>query len=271
VSPLELIGYLACALIDISLGLIGAGGSILMIPVLVFLFDMPPILATSYSLFVVGITSFVSATGRFRAGDVLLRSALTFGFSSMVTVLFIRHFIIPYIPKHIGNIGKAIVSYDLICMMLFAFLMILAAIFMLGNTEKQDMVCTNSPGKTFRMVCYALLIGTVTGFLGAGGGFLIIPVMTLLMGLPIKKAVGTSLAIVALNSLLGFANDLGRISFDWQFLTLITIIALAGSLFGGLIAKQINSIKLKAFFALFVLSLGIILITSEIYKFLIAV
>jgi len=264
---MELIGYLACVSIGISLGLIGAGGSILMVPVLVFLFHMPPVLATSYSLFVVGVTSFFAATGKFRKGDVLIGSALTFGLISMIVVVAIRHFIIPVIPKTFGSLGKAPISYDLLCIVLFACLMILAAIVMInknGKAQAENIPCSDG---LLRSIPYALLVGTVTGFLGAGGGFMLIPVMTLLLGMDIKKAVGTSLAVVALNSLSGFANDLDHVDINWKFLLIISAIALLGSIVGAQLADRINSKRLKACFGWFVLILGILIITREGYNF----
>ncbi|MHA4896098.1 sulfite exporter TauE/SafE family protein [Pedobacter sp. PWIIR3] len=266
-----IVGFVACALIGISLGLIGAGGSILMVPVLVFLFHMPPLIASSYSLFVVGATSMFSAAGKFHKGDVLLGSALAFGITSMAAVLTVRHFIIPLIPRHLGMIGHADVSYDLLSMLLFGLLMIVAAVCMVNKTSDSQIVAEGQSGKMIKMVSYALLVGCVTGFLGAGGGFLIIPVMTLLLGIDMKKAVGTSLAVVALNSLSGFANDLSRIDINWSFLSMITLIALGGSISGGLISSRINVARLKACFAWFVLSLGITIITAECYGFLRAV
>ncbi|WP_316817588.1 sulfite exporter TauE/SafE family protein [Pedobacter nyackensis] len=265
---MELIGYLACASIGISLGLIGAGGSILMVPVLVFLFDMPPILATSYSLFVVGITSFFAATGKFRKGDVLIGSALAFGLTSMIVVVAIRHFIIPVMPKSFGHLGNAPVSYDLLCIVLFACLMILAAIVMINKGRKDDVENIPANGNLLSTIPYALLVGIVTGFLGAGGGFMLIPVMTLLLGMDIKKAVGTSLAVIALNSLSGFVNDLDHVDINWKFLLIISAIALVGSVAGARLADRINSKRLKACFGWFILILGILIITREGYNFL---
>ncbi|TKC09170.1 sulfite exporter TauE/SafE family protein [Pedobacter frigoris] len=264
---MELIGYCACALIGISLGLIGAGGSILMVPVLVFLFRMPPVLATSYSLFVVGITSFFAATGKFRKGDVLVGSALTFGLTSMVAVVAIRQFVIPIMPKSFGHLGHATLSYDLLSIVLFACLMILAAIVMINKSGKTDCVTMEGSSSFMLSIPYALLIGTVTGFLGAGGGFILIPVMTLMLGMDIKKAVGTSLAVVALNSLSGFANDLNHVDINWKFLLVISAMALLGSIAGARIADRVNSKKLKAGFGWFILMLGILIITRECYSF----
>lgn len=265
---MELIGYLACASIGISLGLIGAGGSILMVPVLVFLFHMPPVLATSYSLFVVGVTSFFAATGKFRKGDVLIGSALTFGLTSMLVVIGIRHFIVPVIPESFGSIGNAPVSYDLLCIFFFACLMIVAAIFMISKSREVHVESIPCSGGLLKSIPYALLVGTVTGFLGAGGGFMLIPVMTLLLGLDIKKAVGTSLAVVALNSLSGFANDLDHVDLDWKFLLIISAIALLGSVAGAKLADRVNSKRLKACFGWFVLILAMLIITRESYNFL---
>ncbi|MES2827946.1 MAG: sulfite exporter TauE/SafE family protein [Bacteroidota bacterium] len=265
---MEVIGYIACALIGISLGVIGAGGSILTVPVLVFVFHVPPVMATSYSLFVVGVTSLFSAAGKFRKGDVLLGPAITFGLTSMAIVLLIRHYIIPHMPKYLGTLGNASFSYDLLCMLLFSGLMIVAAFFMINKNGRDCDTHGGGSRDLLKVIPYALMVGVVTGFLGAGGGFLIIPVMTLLLGIDMKKAVGTSLAVVALNSLSGFANDVNHITIDWEFLLIITLIALIGSISGAFIAGRINAKKLKGYFGWFVLGLGVIIFTAECYTFL---
>ena len=259
-----MIGYLASLIIGISLGLIGGGGSILTVPVMVYLFGLQPLLATSYSLFVVGSTSLVGAYNNFRKGLVNVKATLLFGASSIVTVFLTRKFLVPAIPKDIVTVGNVAITESLLTMVLFAVLMLVASISMIRNKkvaveEKECRDCV----RFSKLVIYGIVIGLVTGLLGAGGGFLLIPALVLLLKLPMKKAIGTSLAIIALNSLIGFTGDLGHFSIDWFFLFKITTIAVAGIFIGGALSKKIPGDKLKKGFGWFVLVMGVYIIVKE--------
>jgi len=251
---MEILGFLACALIGISLGLIGAGGSILTMPVLVYLFNVPPILATSYSLFVVGTTSLLAAAEKSRRSEVLMAPALTFGLISMVVVMAVRHYLIPALPKS---------NYNAISLILFGGLMIAVAYSMIRRSE---VTAKTSSESFFALLLYAVLIGLVTGLLGAGGGFLLIPVLTQLLGLDMKKAAGTSLAVIALNALAGFALDLAHVPIHWSLLLSITFIAVTGSLVGSALCRKIRSQKLQVGFGWFVLVLGVVILCAEATK-----
>lgn len=266
----KVIAYLASALIGISLGLIGGGGSILTVPVLVYLFGISPLLSTSYSLFIVGSTSLVGALDNFKKGLVNVKTALLFGISSIITVFVTRKFIIPLIPKQILQVGNFTLTENILTMVLFAILMVLAAIAMIKSGSKQiteSEIKTNvvTRGKIGKLLFYGVAIGIVTGLLGAGGGFLLIPTLVILMGLPMKEAVGTSLLIIAMNSLLGFTGDLGHFKMDWLFLMQITSIAIVGIFIGGFMAKRIDGSKLKKGFGYFVLIMGFYIIIKEIF------
>lgn len=265
-ANMEFLGYIASALIGISLGLIGGGGSILTVPVMVYLFKVQPLLATSYSLFIVGSTSLFGAASNYKKGLVSVKTAFLFGLSSIATVFFTRKFIIPAIPSEIFTIGNITVTESLLTMVLFAVLMVIAAVSMIR--KKQECVQDDVVGKRARLsrlLLYGCAIGLVTGLLGAGGGFLLIPTLVLLIGMPMKEAVGTSLFIIALNSLIGFAGDLGHFVIDWKFLSTVTAIAVAGIFIGGAIAKKIEGEKLKKGFGWFVLLMGIYIIIKEIF------
>lgn len=263
---MEIIAYAASALIGISLGLIGGGGSIMTVPVLVYLFGTNPLLATSYSLFIVGSTSMVGAYNKYRKGLVSIKTALLFGLTSISTVFATRKFIIPLIPEHIAQIGSLELTAGIITMVLFAILMIVAASAMINSGSKKEIrkqtneIKLNVP----KLLGYGVAIGLATGILGAGGGFLLIPTLVLLVGLPMKEAVGTSLLIIALNSLIGFTGDLGHFKIDWAFLIRITAIAIAGIFIGGALNTKINGAKLKKGFGWFVLIMGIYIITKEL-------
>ncbi|MBC7383010.1 MAG: sulfite exporter TauE/SafE family protein [Bacteroidia bacterium] len=267
---MEIIGFALAAFVGISLGLIGGGGSILTVPILVYVMGVSPLLATSYSLFIVGSTSMVGAFNNWRKGFVQIKTALLFGLSSISTVFITRKFIIPAIPKHILSVGKFDLTENILTMVLFAILMLVASVAMIKNGNKKEVEQTTDklPAKKInlpKLLMYGIAIGLATGLLGAGGGFLLIPTLVLLVGLPMKEAVGTSLLIIALNSLIGFTGDLGHFVMDWVFLTKITAIAVAGIFVGGYISKKIDGAKLKKAFGWFVLIMGIYILIKEIF------
>jgi uncharacterized membrane protein YfcA len=264
----NIIAYLASALIGISLGLIGGGGSILTVPVLVYLFGVSPLLSTSYSLFIVGSTSLVGTFNNLKYGLVNVKTALLFGISSIATVFLTRKFLIPLIPKELFTVGSFVVTENIMTMLLFALLMVAAAASMIKSGAQKEEIKTlqkEESGKIFKLLLYGVAIGAVTGLLGAGGGFLLIPTLVILMGLPMKEAVATSLMIIAMNSLLGFTGDLGHFKIDWPFLLEITAIAIAGVFIGGFIGKKIDGNKLKKGFGYFVLVMGFYIIIKEVF------
>ncbi len=259
---MQVVGYIASLFIGISLGLIGGGGSILTVPVLVYLFSISPTLAISYSLFIVGFTSLVGAFNNYRKGLINFKTVLLFGSSSITTVFITRKFIIPFLPDVFFKIGSFKVTHSLFVMVVFAILMFTASISMIRNRKVE--IEKKTKEKHWILVMYGVLIGLVTGFLGAGGGFLLIPALVILMKLPIKRAIGTSLLIIALNSLIGFTGDIGRHTIDWEFIIIVTAIAITGIFIGGYFNQKVNSEKLKKGFGWFVLIMGIYIILKEI-------
>lgn len=260
---MEIAGYIASLFIGVSLGLIGGGGSILTVPVLVYLFSISPTLAISYSLFIVGVTSLVGAYNNYRKGLVNFKTVLLFGSSSITTVFVARKFIIPKLPDVFFKIGSFNVTHSLFVMVVFAILMLAASISMIKNkTVEASSKVKTSPHV---LVLYGMLIGLVTGFLGAGGGFLLIPALVILMKLPMKEAIGTSLLIIALNSLIGFLGDLGRHPIDWVFIIIISAIAATGIFIGGYFNQRVNSEKLKRGFGWFVFVMGSYILIKEIF------
>lgn len=262
---MQMLGYVASLLIGISLGMIGGGGSILTVPVLVYLFSINPVLSTSYSLFVVGSASLVGAYKNYLKGFVSIKIAALFGLSSITTVFFTRKFLIPNLPENFGSIGRFQITQALVIMILFAILMIIAALLMINERAKNtDNTTGGKKSNLLKLLIFGVAIGLVTGLLGAGGGFLLIPALVLLLKLPMKEAIGTSLLIIALNSLIGFTGDIGHFTIDWFFLFKITFIAIAGIIIGGAIGKKISGDKLKKGFGWFVLLMGIYIIIHEI-------
>ena len=258
---MEVAGYIASLFIGVSLGLIGGGGSILTVPVLVYLFAISPTIAISYSLFIVGFTSLVGAYNNFRKGLINFKTVFLFGSSSITTVFIARKFIIPFLPDVFFTLGSFVATHSLFVMIVFAVLMLAASVSMIKG--RMEISVTSTKQKPWMLVLYGVLIGLVTGFLGAGGGFLLIPALVILMKLPMKKAVGTSLLIIALNSLIGFLGDIGRHPIDWLFVIIITAIAIAGIFIGGYFSQKVDGIKLKKAFGCFVLIMGIYIIVKE--------
>lgn len=256
-----IMGYVAALFIGISLGLIGGGGSILTVPVFVYLFRVPPIVATSYSLFVVGSTSLIGSLSNYRKQWVDLKIASLIGFSSVSTVLVIRKFIIPLIPETISA-GGFVVSFATITMTLFALLMIISSVYMIRKRIViKGSACAKSLGI---LLLYGIGIGLLTGFLGAGGGFLLIPALVLIIRLPMIRAVGTSLAIIAANSLVGFLADSGHYNVNWSLLIPVSVAAGGGVFIGRFFSDKIHSENLRKGFGWFVLITGVYILYHEI-------
>lgn len=262
---MELIGYLASVIIGISLGLIGGGGSILTVPVLVYLFHTEPVLATSYSLFIVGTTSLVGAIPKYRQNLVSIKTALIFGIPSIAAVFFTRKFLVPLIPVHLFRLGNFEITKGVFIMVVFALLMIAASYSMIRNGIKEKEEPAPQRFNYPMILLEGTVVGILTGLVGAGGGFLIIPALVLFSKLPMKMAVGTSLLIIAAKSLIGFTGDLSHYSLNWKLLLIVTAAAIAGIFLGNAINKKIQGEKLKKGFGWFVLIMGIYIIIKEIF------
>jgi uncharacterized protein len=260
---MDYIGYLAASLIGISLGLIGGGGSILTVPILVYLFAVKPEQATSYSLFIVGITALFGAIRHYKMGNLQIKSGLYFAISSILSLLFIRKIVLPKIPTTLFIVGNFEITKNILIMVVFALLMVAASASMIIKTKEN-----NNPTDTnyLHLSIIGFLVGLVTGFLGAGGGFLIIPALIFFAGLPMKKAVGTSLLIIFINSLIGFGGDvLNGVILNYQLLVPLSAIAIIGMFIGTALSKKIDGAKLKPAFGWFVLVMGIYIIAKEIF------
>jgi len=262
---MEILAYFASALIGISLGLIGGGGSILTVPVMVYLFGVNPLLATSYSLFIVGTTSLVGAYQNWKNNLININTALLFGLSSISTVFIIRKFFIPFLPTHLFSISGFQVTSNMMTMVLFALLMLAASFSMISEKKARQPDLSTPSGNALKVLLYGVGIGVTTGLLGAGGGFLLIPTLVILLGLPMKEAVGTSLMIIALNSLVGFAGDLGHFQIDWPLLLKVSAIAIAGVFLGTFLSSKIDGGKLKKGFGWFVFIMGGYIILKELF------
>ncbi len=263
----QIFGYLFSALIGVSLGLIGGGGSILTVPILVYLFHINPVQATSYSLFVVGVTSLTGAWSKFREGLIDLKTVVSFGAPSITAIFITRHFVLPAIPNTILSTGIFTLTKPQFLLLLFAMLMIGASASMIraGRKAVADTIVENKQVNYPLLMLDGLGVGFLTGCVGAGGGFLIIPALVFLCGLEMKSAIGTSLAIIAANSLFGFLGDLSHYSPDWTLLLSITVIAIAGIFIGSRLNKKIDGQKLKRGFGWFVLTVGAYILIRELF------
>lgn len=263
-TPLQLAGFSASIFIGVSLGLIGGGGSILTLPVLVYLLGISPVMSTAYSLFIVGATSLVGSVNYMRQKQVNYKAALLFAIPSFLAVFLTRKYIVPAIPDPVFSTDTFSLGKDMAIMVFFALIMLAASASMIRDKKNESgevdgPVQFNLP----LIVLEGLLVGCLTGLVGAGGGFLIIPALVLLARLPMKMAVGTSLLIIAAKSLIGFLGDLSNEIIDWPFLLEFTALSIAGIFLGTYLARFVPSQHLKKAFGYFVLVMGIYIIAKE--------
>lgn len=260
---MEYLGYFLSIIIGLSLGLIGGGGSILAVPILVYLFKIHPEQATSYSLFIVGITAMFGTYSHYKLRNIKIKAALIFALPSVISLLFVRDFILPKIPSIIFTANDFAVTKNLVIMVVFAFLMIAASFSMIKESSPKDIIKRDD---SLIIASIGLLVGFITGFLGAGGGFLIIPALLFFGNLPMKQAIGTSLLIIFINSLIGFGGDIiNGFEIDYKLLFTISAIALMGMFVGTFLSKKIDGAKLKPAFGWFVLVMGIYIIFNEFF------
>ncbi len=260
----EFLGYVGALFIGLVLGLIGGGGSILTVPILVYALSFNPVMATAYSLFVVGTTSLVGAVENIRKGMVDVKTAIIFAIPAFIAVYLTRAFLIPAIPDQLFQIADLMVTKNLAIMLFFAIIMLLASVSMIRNKRKETgveaVITYNYP----LIIIEGIVVGTITGIVGAGGGFLIIPALVLFAKLPMKKAVATSLFIIALKSLIGFLGDVQNLEIDWKFLLSFTAISVIGIFIGIWLNKFIDGKKLKKAFGWFVLVMAIYILYKEL-------
>jgi uncharacterized protein len=259
---LAISGYFFALLVGVSLGLVGSGGSILTVPILVYLLGFDAVTATGYSLFVVGSTALVGGLRNTFQGNVDFSIAMLFGIPSLTTAYLIRAFLIPVIPHVIIKTEGITVTKDLFLMVLFAIIMLLAAIKMIRSSVQNTEVVNLSKPK---IILSGVITGLLAGAVGAGGGFLIIPALVFLAGLSMKKAVGTSLFIIAIQSLAGFAGDKFEQAVNWGFLVPFTLAAIAGIFIGIVFSRKIQGEKLKTAFGYFILFMGFYIVAKELF------
>jgi uncharacterized membrane protein YfcA len=260
---MEIACFILAILIGVSLGLIGSGGSILTIPILVYIMNISPSNATTYSLFIVGVSALMGSLKGVKDRLLDFKMAFNFGLPSIISIFIMRKFFVPLLPNILFKIASFSVSKDFFIMLVFAVLMVLASITMIKKTTSS--VKGNFKIENKKIIFKGILIGLLTGFVGVGGGFLIIPTLLFSARLPMKKAVATSLIIIAFNSLIGFAGSLSNTQIDWTFLLKFTVFSIIGVFLGIILSKKISNEKLKPAFGWFVLITGIYIIIKELF------
>lgn len=264
IDTMQILGFLCSIFIGLCLGLIGGGGSILTLPVLVYLLGISPIISTSYSLFVVGITSLVGTFSYMQKHQISYKVALVFSIPSFLAVFLIRKYALPAIPDPIFLTDTFKLSKSVMLMVFFASVMLFASVSMISNWKIKTSIKPTPNQLNYPMILLqGALVGVVTGIIGAGGGFLIVPTLVLLRHLPMKTAIGTSLLIIATKSLLGFLGDLGNTPINWSFLLEFTLLAIVGIFVGSYLSQFISGQKLKKAFGWFVMIISIGIIFKE--------
>ncbi|MBV6643935.1 MAG: sulfite exporter TauE/SafE family protein [Cyclobacteriaceae bacterium] len=254
----EIIGFGGAIIIGLTLGLIGGGGSILTVPILVYLLGVEPVLATAYSLFVVGATSILGVVQKFRLREIDVHTAVLFMLPSLLSIYFARRYVVPIIPDPFMSVPKATAI-----MVFFGMIMIVAGLAMLREKSEQEQ--RHRGGYGF-IILEGLSVGLLTGVVGAGGGFLIVPALVLLGGLPMKLAVGSSLFIISFKAAVGFVGDLnaGR-EIQWEFLLIFTALSGLGIVFGTYLSKFVDGNKLKKAFGIFVIAMAMTIWIRELF------
>jgi uncharacterized membrane protein YfcA len=262
---IEIFGYISALIIGISLGLIGGGGSILAVPVLAYLFSFNAKVATAYSLFIIGSSALVGGLKQHLKGLVDWRTAIVFGIPAIVGVSLVRHYVVPALPDILVNIGDFEFTRRMGMFGFFAVLMIPAAFSMLK--ERKEKETTGAIKYNYRLIIIeGLIVGAITGMIGAGGGFLIIPALVILANVEMKVAVATSLIIIAFKSLMGFfLGDVFTMEIDWAFLAVFTSISLVGIFIGSYLGSFVDGKKLKKGFGYFIFVMALFIFYMEFF------
>jgi len=262
---MEILGYIGALCIGLILGITGGGGSIMTVPILVYILGFNPITATAYSLFIVGTTSAFGATQNFFKGMVDVKKGFLFAVPSFIAVYLTRRYLVPALPDVILSVGGFSITKEFFLMVLFAVIMLFAALSMLKKKRFNAMPPVKNESKSL-FIAQTFGVGILIGLVGAGGGFLIIPSLVFFAKLSMRKAVATSLFIIALNSLIGFIGDLQTLEIDWYFLLTFTSLSVIGIFIGIYLNKFLNETQLKKGFGYFVLIMALFILIRELLR-----
>ncbi|GAB3046404.1 sulfite exporter TauE/SafE family protein [Spirosoma pulveris] len=263
-SEQELFGYASAIVVGLVIGLAGGGGSILTVPIFVYIFHVPTVLATTYSLFVVGSTSLVGSLNYIRHRKVDLRATAAFALPSFISVYLSRRFLVPALPDPLFQFDRFVLSKSEAILYFFAIVMIIAAHAMIKNDRPEQGEAADGRPRYGNLALDGLAVGLLTGTIGAGGGFLIVPMLVLMAGLPMTRAVATSVLIIAVNSFVGFIGDIQHTQPDWNFLLPFTGLSIIGIFIGMYSAQFVPPDKLKKGFGWFVLVVALYMISREL-------
>jgi len=259
---LQVFGYLGAILTGVILGLMGGGGALISIPILVYLFHIEASVATSYSLFLIAITASSGAWQNIRKKQVDYNAALYYGIPSVISIYAVRRWLMPNLPKIIFTIHGYALHKNMFILIILVIVMIMAAYKMItsNNPEQNETHQVNH----LELSTFAILIGSFMGIVGGGGGFLMVPALVHFANTPVKKAVGTSLVLVAVNSFIGFLGDLGSdIAINWLFFFTFLFFSVAGVFIGHYLVAYIHSNKLRKYFGFFLIVVAIFIVIKE--------
>lgn len=260
----EVIGYAMAVLVGVVIGLAGGGGSILTVPILVYIFGIPAVLATTYSLFVVGATSLIGSINHIWKGRVDLRLTATFALPSFLSVYLSRRYLVPALPDPLFWLGTLPVTKSNAMLVFFALVMLLAARAMIRDKQPGQGMAPDGRPRYVPLALDGLAVGLLTGIIGAGGGFLIVPMLVLLAGLPIHRAVATSVLIIAINSFVGFLGDVQHTQLNWNFILPFTGLSIGGIFLGMYLSRFVPPNRLRQGFGWFVLTVALYMIWKEL-------
>ena len=255
---IQITGYFFAVLIGFLLGILGGGGSILTIPVLVYFFDIDPLVATTYSLFIVGLTAVSGSISNYRVRNVDHRAAALFGAPSVTMLFIVRKWLINFIPQTIFRSGDLIITKSIFLMIVFSFLMLICGLSMI---KAKTYLPSKEKRSSTRLIIQGCITGAITGFIGIGGGFIIVPSLVLFAGLPMKKAIGTSLTIIAINCVVGLLSNFGAVQgLNFVFLLTFSALAIPGMLAGTFTTKFFPDKRMKFIFGWVILAMSVIVL-----------
>ncbi len=259
---IEILGFIGALFVGLILGLIGGGGSILTLPILVYLLSIDAVVATGYSLFIVGITSLIGTLRNMKEKKINFKVGILFTIPALLTLYITRSYIVPAIPETLVSINSFELSKPMAIMILFAVVMLVASYSMIKGRKEDD--SQEITPKVLILIIVGIGVGLLSGLVGAGGGFIIIPALVFFAHLPMKNAVATSIFIIAINSLLGFTGDIGKYPMDWGFLILFSSLSIVGVFLGIFLTRFVSGTQLKKGFGYFVLAMGTFIILREV-------
>lgn len=260
-----IIGYILAIIIGLSMGIMGSGGSIMTLPIFVYLFHIDPSHALVYSLFTIGVTALLGSINHIKNKQIDYRSTFLFIIPSLLFIYLTKQLILPYIPTTF-HFGKTDINSSQIIMFLFAFV-ILSSSYAMINMNHESF--SKNKLSYFKIMLTGAFIGLLTSLFGAGGGFIIVPALVVLLGNSIHQATSTSLFIIAINSIFGFlTNYIHFYDVNWTTLIIFTVITLIGLIIGIQIKPKLNSQKMKISFGYILGIIGFSIATIEMMHFI---